>query len=380
MSWAALYYGFSSFVLPMQEGLGWGKPVLMGAFTLALAIWGLGSYGVGAAIDHGHGRLVMTAGSIVGGLAFLLWSQVSAPWMLYVACALMGASMAMALYDPAFILVTRMYPTRYRDAITALTLVGGFASTLSFPAAGALIHALEWRQALVVVGVILIAVIAPLHAWVLRGAGELASAAPAPGASEAKAGSDSTLDEALREHAFWLVAAAFTLYSFAAAALWAHVMPALASKGFSEAQAIAVVVWIGPAQVAARLILSLAGRGIPIRTLGLFTLAGLPLSFAIFAAGSTTLALILFAILFGLANGLVTILRGSLVPEYFGRSHVGRIGGAISGIALLARAAAPLAAAWLLLWPMDYDGVMGVLAVLGLLAVAAFAAARPPRR
>jgi MFS family permease len=380
VSWAALYYGFSSFVLPMQEALGWDKAVLMGAFTLALALWGLGSYAAGAAIDHGHGRLVMTAGSIAGGLAFLLWSQVTAPWMLYVACAVMGAAMAMTLYDPAFILVTRMYPARYRDAITALTLVGGFASTLSFPAAGALMHALDWREALVVIGVILIAVIAPLHAWVLRGAGEIAATPPGLGESEARSGGDATLDEALRERSFWLVAATFTLYSFAAAALWAHVMPALASKGFSDAQAIAVVVWIGPAQVAARLILSLAGRGIPIRALGLFTLSGLPLSFAIFAWGSTAVALILFAVLFGLANGLVTILRGSLVPEYFGRSHVGRIGGAISGIALLARAAAPLAAAWLLLWPMTYNGVMGVLAVLGVLAVVAFAAARPPRR
>ena len=53
--WAALYYAFTSFVLPMQRGLGWSKPALMGAFTLGLAVWGAASYAVGAAIDRGRG-------------------------------------------------------------------------------------------------------------------------------------------------------------------------------------------------------------------------------------------------------------------------------------------------------------------------------------
>jgi MFS family permease len=379
VSWAALYYGFSSFVLPMQEALGWSKSLLMGALTLALAVWGLLSYTVGGAIDRGHARLVMSLGSVIGGLGFLVWALASQPWMLYVACALLGAAMAMTLYDPAFIIVTRKYPGRYRQAITAITLSGGFASTLSFPAAVGLIHAMGWRWALVLIAAILLLVIAPLHAWALKGSAALVLDATTHGASDAQP--DDTLASALRMRAFWLIAATFTLYSFAAAALWAHVMPALASKGFSDAQAIAIVVWVGPAQVAGRFVFSLLGHSVPVRTLGLFVLAGLPISLALFAWGESTASLIFFAVLFGLANGLVTIVRGSLVPDYFGRSQVGRIGGAISSIALLARAAAPLAAAWILLWPTTYDGMMGVLSVLGAVSLVSFAAARrPPHR
>jgi hypothetical protein len=44
----------------------------------------------------------------------------------------MGAAMAMTLYEPAFAILTRRYPLRYRQGITTLTLVAGFASTLSF--------------------------------------------------------------------------------------------------------------------------------------------------------------------------------------------------------------------------------------------------------
>ena len=54
--------------------------------------------------------------------------------MLYAGWLLLGVSMAMTLYEPAFNVLTKRYPAQYREGITSLTLVGGFASTLSFPA------------------------------------------------------------------------------------------------------------------------------------------------------------------------------------------------------------------------------------------------------
>lgn len=373
--WAALYYGFTSFVLPMQRALGWSKPALMGAFTLGLAVWGAASYAVGAAIDHGRGRAVLTLGSALAGAGLLAWSLAHSLPMLYAAWGLLGAAMAMTLYEPAFNVLTRRYPEHYRQGITALTLVGGFASTLSFPAVAWLLAATDWRSALQVMAAVLLLGVTPLHAWALRGTpAQIVRAAHDDGAA------DATLHEALRGTSFWLLALTFTLYSFAAAALWAHIMPAFTARGLSEASALAVVVWFGPAQVAGRFAYLLFGRWIGSRALGLAVLAGLPLSLTIFALGEGLAALLLFALLFGLANGLVTIVRGSLVPEYFGRAHVGRISGAMNVVALLARAAAPLATAWLLLALPGYREAMLVLAALGVVAVLAFALARPPRR
>ena len=84
----------------------------------------------------------------------------------------------------------------------------------------------------------------------------------------------------------------------------------------------------------------------------------------------------LFAALFGAVNGLVTIVRGGLIPETFGRAQVGRIGGAMTAIGLLARAAAPVAAAALLLALGGYRELMLLLAALGVVAVLSFWAAR----
>jgi len=371
--WAALYYSFSSFILPMQHAFGWDKPQMMGAYTLGLAVWGAATYAAGAAIDAGHGRALMTWGAALAGAGFIVWSRIDGLAGLYVAWALLGASMAMTLYEPAFNILTKRFPERYVQGITALTLVGGFASTLSFPAAAWLIARYDWRVALASIGGLLLVGVAPLHAWALRGTPKTLVRAARPDAAD-----DATLHEALRERAFWLLTATFTLYSFAGAALWAHLMPAFAAKGRTEAQALAVVVWFGPAQVAGRLAYVGFGRAVSARKLGLMVLGGLPVSLAIFALADQTAALLVFALLFGVANGLVTIVRGSLVPEYFGRRHVGRISGAMTGISLLARASAPLLTAWLLLALPGYREMLLVLAGIGLAAVVAFALARKP--
>ena len=109
-----------------------------------------------------------------------------------------------------------------------------------------------------------------------------------------------------------------------------------------------------------------------LRVVGALVLTGLPISMALLALGQTLPVLLVFAGLFGIANGLVTIVRGGLVPLYFGRAHVGRIGGLMSGIGLLSRATAPLAATALLLVLPGYRELLLVLSGLGVASVIAF--------
>ena len=375
LTWAALYYGFSSFVLPMRDELRWSEATLMGAFSVGLAAWGGASYAVGAAIDRGHGRAVLAGGAVLAALGLWAWAGVREPWMFYAVWVVLGVSMAMTLYDPAFIVLTKRYPQRYRQGITALTLVGGFASTLSFPVVAWSMPALGWRGTLVAMGAALLAVVLPLHWWALRGPHE----PPARPTHDGPA-ADITLRDALRHRTFWLLALAFTLYAFGSAALWAHVMPAFASKGLRQGEALAVVVWIGPAQVAGRLLYAALGRAWSLRVLGAVVLLGLPIALTLFALAQALWVLWLFAAVFGAANGLITIVRGGLIPETFGRAQVGRIGGAMAAIGLLARAAAPVAAAALLLVLGGYRELLLVLAALGAVAVLSFWLAPALRR
>jgi MFS family permease len=328
---------------------------------------------MGAAIDRGHGRAVLAGGTWLAAAGFGLWSQAHSLPVLYAAWSLLGVAMAATLYEPAFNVVTKRFPERFRQGIMVLTLVAGFASTLSFPALAWLIAALDWRGALAAIGALLALGIAPLHAWALQGTPHVAAAPAAADVAE-----DATLHEALRHPAFWCFTAAFTLQAFAGAAVFAHLMPALAEKGISEGEALGIVVWFGPAQVLGRFAWAALGSGRTPRGLALVVMAGVPIALALFALADRLPGLIAFSIVFGLANGLVTIVRGSLVPDYFGREHVGRISGAMSAMGLLGRAAAPFAIAWLLVPLRAYGPVLWLLCAIGVVALLAYALAGPP--
>lgn len=374
--WAVMYYGFSSFVLPMQRDMGWSQPDIMGAFTLGLMVWGLATYAVGAAIDRGRGREVLTGGALLGAAGCALWSQAHSLPVLYAAWALLGLAMAMTLYEPAFMEITKRFPERYRQGITTVTLVGGFASTLSFPAVAWLQASLGWRPALLVMALALL-LVAPLHAWALRGAWKrplMANAAPVEVAQD-----QATLRQAMQGRTFWLLTATFTLYTFALSTVWAHLMPAFASRGLTQAEAVAVMVWFGPAQVAGRFAFLWLGRSLNQRALGLMVLALFPCALVLFAWGREPAVLVAFAVLFGVANGLITIVRSNIVPDFYGREHVGRIGGAMSGIALCTRAAAPFLTAWALLGLGGYTGLLWLLVGMGVASFALFALARRPQ-
>ncbi|MDP2449998.1 MAG: MFS transporter [Hydrogenophaga sp.] len=375
--WAIMYYGFSSFVLPMQRDMGWSQPDIMGAFTLGLMVWGLATYAVGAAIDRGRGRAVLTGGALVGAAGCALWSQAHSLPLLYAAWALLGLAMAMTLYEPAFSEITKRFPDRYRQGITTITLVGGFASTLSFPAAAWLLLTLGWRPALLVMAGVLL-LVAPLHAWVLRGPWKRPAVPGAVPAGEALQ-DHATLRQAMQGRSFWLLTATFTLYAFALSTVWAHLMPAFESRGLSQTEAVAVMVWFGPAQVAGRFAFLWLGRPLSHRSLGLMVLALFPLALMVFALGRQPLVLVGFAVLFGVANGLITIVRSNIVPDFYGREHVGRISGAMSGIALCTRAAAPFLTAWALLGLGGYTGLLWLLVGMGVVTLALFALARPPQ-
>ena len=373
--WAVLYYAFTAFVLPMQRDLGWSAQTLMGAYTVGLTTSAALSFAVGAAIDRGQGRAVLMFGPLLGAAGMVMWAAATSVAVLYAAWVVLGVAMAMTLYEPAFTVVTRLYPMRFKDAVTAITLVGGFASTLCFPVVALLLSAMSWRMALLVLAASLLGA-AWLHGRVLRGAS--ITAAPA---AAGPAVADATPGEALRSRAFWALTVTFTGYSFVASAMWAHMAPALADKGLSDADALKVLVCVGPAQVVGRLVFVLLGRRVPLRHLGLVTLVGMPLGLVLFALGRGLAALLLFALLFGMANGVSTLVRGGLLPDYFGRAALGRIGGSMSGVAQFARAAAPLLAASVLLLVPGYRELVLAAAAVAALAWAAFAlAGRPPRR
>lgn len=372
IAWGSIYYGFALLLDPLQQALGADRTTIVGAFSAALLVSGLLATVVGRTIDRIGGRTVMTAGSVAGGLLLALLSRVESVGALYAVWIGLGAAMAATLYEPAFAVLTQVFRAGYRRAITLLTLFGGFASTVFWPLATAPIERYGWRDALLVLAALNLFVCAPLHARLLPRAGRCAMAARCDEAPSR------TLDEVLADRSFHLLAFAFLAHALVVAALGVHLIAMLAAKGLTPLAAAGVGAMVGPMQVLGRLAEFAASRRTSAVQVGRVAVLLQPLALLAFLfADGRWWMLALFALLYGAANGALTVVRGTVPVELYGRAHYGAVTGALATPGLLARAAGPLVAAAIAALPGGYTAALWTLVALAAAAaVAFFAAAR----
>jgi MFS family permease len=377
LSWGALFYPPVLTVPLIAQDHGWSKSFAMGGFSAGLFVGGLVSRYVGALIDRFGGHIVMPCGSLIGalGLVGLVAAQGSlayfAVWMV------LGVAMAAALYDPAFATLGRIFGAAARAPITTLTLAGGFASTVSWPATQFLIDTVGWRGAYLVYAALLAFLAAPLHAFALprRRAEREAHAAPAPQPQP-----EQTRGAVLPAHgfAFMLVAAAFAAYAFVPSALSAQLLAIFERFGLSPSTVVAIGMLFGPAQVLARICeLSFARNLHPLWT-ARFSVCLLVAAFALLALFHFSAPLAAaFAVMYGMANGLMTIARGTVPLSLFGAAGYGRLVGRIGGPFLVVQSVAPVVLTYVAERSSDVAG-LALVAAFAAVALICFAAIRRP--
>jgi MFS family permease len=373
ISWGSLFYAFSLFVVPMQEALGWSRTLLNGALSLGLLSTGAVAFPVGAWIDRHGGRTVMTLSSLLGGLLLLAWAQVESPWAFYLIWTLIGVSMAGVLYEPAFAVITATFGPDARRAITALTLVGGFASTVFMPLTQLLITTLGWRQALLILGGLNLAVCVPLHVLFVPASPTSRPPGATPAAEET-APTTHALHAVLRGRAFWGLAIWFTAANATASGFVFQFVPLLTTWGVGMTAILTSVALIGPMQVAGRIVLMLFSTRLETREIGIAVVLLLPAAvLALLCLAHTPIWLGLCASLYGAGNGIMTIVRGTAVADLIGRAHYGAVNGALTLPTMAAKSLAPVmtAAIWaatgdpsLMLWTLLGSALVGAVGFL----------------
>jgi MFS family permease len=384
ISWGVLYYAFAVYLAPMQAELGWSRGDMTGAFSLALLLAGLTAVPVGRWLDRHGPRLLMTVGSVAATLLVLAWSSVSSLEQLYLVWAAIGLTMAATLYDPAFATATRWFERNRVRALTAITLMAGFASTIFIPFAGWLVQVEGWRQSLLILAVVLgVGTIAP-HALLLRRRPEDLGMHPDGEPMLQRRGElvrppGMPVGQALRHASFrWLVVA-FWLATLSTIAIGVHILPYLEDRGYDATFAASVTGLIGAMQVLARLLLAPFGNRANPRLLAVSMLALQPMSLAILLLVRTTPGVFLFVVLFGAQRGLTTLVRPALLAELYGRAEYASIAGVLQFALSLAQAAAPVGAGIAYDLSGSYEPVFWALAVISALAVVAMLPARASR-
>ena len=231
--WAAMFYSFPALILVWERDLGWSKTELSGALTLSLVAAAVLAPVVGRLIDHGLGRFVFTGCALLGAVLLALLSRVTELWQFYLVWFGLGVAMSGALYEACFAVLTRAMGARAMRAITLVTLIAGFAGTVSFPSAYVLVGYVGWRGAIVTFAVAVAFVAAPLIWW---------------GASLAEQSRDAQLHPAsprtrevlrvLRSATFWLLAISFAMIALEHGILLTHLLPLLDERGIHAETAI----------------------------------------------------------------------------------------------------------------------------------------------
>ncbi|MGE0565183.1 MAG: MFS transporter [Pseudolabrys sp.] len=339
LTWGCIYYTPVLIVPLIAAERGWSIAFAMGGLSAGFLTAGLVLPAVGRMIDRFGGHVVMAAGSLAGALGLALIVIVTNPIGYFGVWMLLGVAMAANLYDAAFATLGRIFGAAARRPITALTLAGGFASTVSWPTTYALLERSDWHATYLIYAAVLAFVAAPLHAFVLPRSRAAFDTRPAGDAGEAKPAP--VLPP--RGMAFLLVATGFTVYAFVPSGLAAHLLAIFDRSGIDAATVVWIGALYGPAQVGARIIEFAIVRDMHPLWIMRFALAVLLAAFAGLAAlGIVPVIAAVFMMMFGAANGLVTISRGAVPLALFGATGYGHLLGRLAGPYLLMQAAAPL--------------------------------------
>ncbi len=375
VSWGSLYYAFAIVAPDIQRETGWRHEIVFGAFSWSLLISGLASTPAGMLIDRIGGRPVMAAGSLLAGIGMIGIGSAHSVWLYFAAWSAVGAGMAMVLYEAAFATINREFLTAPRKGISVLTLFGGLASTVFWPLTLKLNSMVGWRDTFLIYGAIHLALCAPMHALLHSGGRRQKPVA------DTHAVRNYTLHEAVRDPVFWKLAIAFSANMFVFSALSVHLIPLLQRFGHSAAMAVLVSTLIGPMQVAGRIGELAFARHVRPQTVGKLTFAILPAGLlALLFLGQHSYAVAAFCMLYGVSNGVLTIVRGTVPQTLFGRENFGAISGALAGPSMIAKAAGPLVAAAIVQADSDPAWLLGTLLGISVVSLACFLTAVNARR
>ena len=363
ITWGSVFYTFALLMEPVERELGLTRAESSLGFSLALLAEGLLAYPVGRLIDRGHERVVMAVGSLTVAAGLLLHSEIASAAGFYAAWTLLGCALAASLYNPVFAVVTRRYPHDYRRAIITLTFLGGLASTVFIPLSAWLIATLGWRHALWVLAALQLLVCLPIHLISLR---------HAPKSVLVDTGATASPRAHLRSPPFLLIGLFVVLMMAVTAALPAHMISLLRENGLAEAWVIAIPASIGVVQVAGRLLLYFFEHHFDLHLANRLIPCLIPLGLtALLAGAGQPQAALLFVLLYGLGNGMLTIVKGTAIAQYVSREHVASLNGALGVPTALARALSP----WLLgiLWSPEAGYRHGLWLLLAVSCVAVLA-------
>lgn len=371
VSYGVLYYAFTVLAPAISADTGWSATAVTTAFSAGSLTGAVAGIAVGRLLQQRGPRLVMTAAGVLGagGVSVV---ALAATYPVFVAgWLLVGLASAGTFYPPAFAALTHWYGADRVRAITTLTLVAGFASTIFAPFTATLGEGIGWRDTYLVLAGLLLVVTVPAHALALK----------RPWHHGARSGQARPDREVLTSRPFLLLTAAATVASLAMYASLVNLVPLLLHHGVSLQVAAWALGLSGAGQVAGRLAYpALDRRLLPnSRAAGIIAVMGATLAALALVPGPVLLLLVI-AVLGGAARGLFTLVGATIVSDHWGTHRYAALNGVYHAPIGIAAALAPAFGAGIAAITGGYPAMFAVLAGLALVGAVLAAGAGHPSR
>lgn len=350
--WGGSFFLMAVMADPIIEETGWASQWVYGALSLSILVSAVLAPLISRLIARYGGRPILASSGLGVAIGLFLMANSTALPFFLLAWSVIGIGMALGLYEALFACLGSLYGERAGGVITGITLISGFATTLSWPAVALVIDYIGWRSTCLAYGALLVLTVAPLYMWVL------------PRGSVSLRKNDALYDESLSidRRVYWLLTTIFALGAVIMTAISVQLISLLQGQGYSLAAAIGFSALLGPSQVGSRILQVFSRKRHPIwTTLISVVLVAIGLSVVTMTPAMTGLGLVLY----GAGNGLRAIVRGLLPLTLMSPTHYVLLMGRMSRLSLIGQALTPLAGGYLLqTW-----GAGGVLAGLSSLAM-----------
>ena len=322
--WTA-FYTFGIFFKPVLNEFGWTRAVTAGAFSLCSVIQGLLAIAMGGLTDRFGPRVVMTLCGRFLAAGYLLMSQLSSLWQLYLFFSvILGIGMG-GSFAPLLTLTARWF-VKSRGMMTGLVVSGtGVGALVGPPLAGILISHYGWRASYAALGAVVLVVMVFCAQLLKSAPGQIRRGGPDKDGQEAEQAMRQegvAFRDAIRSGKFWKVFAMIFCLGFCIFAIMVHIAAHVTDLGFAQGTAANIMATIGAVCIAGRVLFGKALDRIGSQRGFVIGFAVLGLSLFLVVLAGTLSMLYLFAVLFGFAFGACVTCESPLVADLFGlRSH-----------------------------------------------------------
>ena len=349
-------FGFTAVFDPLVKEFGWSSAEISFAASLRGLEVGLLSAVVGLLVNKWGPRRLIFGGTILIFFGYLILSRVSSLFMFYAAFALIAVGMSACAGVVLLTAVTHWFSKKAGIATGIVASGFGLGGTL-VPVVTALIDTFDWRQAMLIIGIGMLAICLPLS-LIVRHRPEAYGYLPdgetgeTPNkrvdVREAKPEAQMTVWQALKDRAFWHVSLSSMCHSFVVGAVITHIMPYLGSVGIDRAAASLVALVLPLSSIAGRLSSpaftgKFGNRAIYSSSFILMT-TGL-LCFG-YVNNTRILLIIPFVVAFSIGWGFSVISRITLLREHYGRESFAGVIGFNSTIMMIGNVSGAPIAGW----------------------------------